>query len=146
MDVWPWTVEVTGEAEVTGRFNIGDFEREFGLEERVYRLRCVEAWSIVFPWTGCPLARLVERFRPLSSARYVRFISFDRPSQAVGQRTQPWHPWPEYEALRMDEALNELAFVATGIYGEPLPKQHATPWPLALPWKCGFKSANSLAV
>ncbi len=144
MDVWPWTVEVAGEAEVTGRFDIADFEREFGLEERVYRLRCVEAWSIVVPWTGYPLARLVERFRPLSSARYVRFISFDRPSQAVGQRTQPWYPWPYYEALRMDEALNELAFVATGIYGEPLPKQHGAPWRLALPWKYGFKSAKSV--
>jgi methionine sulfoxide reductase catalytic subunit len=143
-DVRPWTVDVVGEAEVTGRFDIEDLERHFGLEERVYRLRCVEAWSIVVPWTGYPLSKLIQHFRPLSSARYVRFISFSRPAQAVGQRNQPWYPWPYYEALRMDEALNELAFVATGVFGEPLPKQHGAPWRLALPWKYGFKSAKSM--
>ncbi len=142
--IWPWTVEIAGEAEVTGRFDLEELEREFGLEERVYRLRCVEAWSIVVPWTGYPLRKLMEKFRPLSSARYVRFTSFLRPDQAVGQRTQPWYPWPYYEALRMDEALNELAFVATGVYGGALPKQNGAPWRLALPWKYGFKSAKSI--
>jgi len=143
--VWPWTVDVVGEAEVTGTFDVDSFEREFGLEERVYRHRCVEAWSMVVPWTGYPLRKLLEKFRPLSSANYVRFVSFDRPDQAIGQSSQPWYPWPFYEALRMDEALNDLAFVATGIYGEPLPKQHGAPWRLALPWKYGFKSAKSIA-
>ncbi|MCH7992529.1 MAG: molybdopterin-dependent oxidoreductase, partial [Gemmatimonadetes bacterium] len=104
--VWPWTVEVVGEAEVTGTFDIVPFEREFGLEQRTYRHRCVEAWSMVVPWIGYPLRELLEKFRPLSSANYVRFVSFDRPTQAIGQFDQPWYPWPFYEALRMDEALN----------------------------------------
>ena len=122
--VWPWIVEVTGLAEVTGTFDVADFEREFGLEERTYRHRCVERWSIRVPWTGYPLAKLVQKFRPLSSANYVRFVSFNRPDEAVGQRSQADYPWPYFEGLRMDEALNELAFVVTGVYGEPLPKQH----------------------
>ena len=143
--VWPWTVEVAGEAEVTGTFDIAPFEREFGLEERVYRHRCVEAWSMVVPWTGYPLRKLIEKFRPLSSANYVRFVSFDRPEQAVGHSSQPWYPWPFYEALRMDEAMNDLAFVATGIYGAPLPKQNGAPWRLALPWKYGYKSPKSIS-
>lgn len=142
--VWPWTVEVVGEAEVTGTFDIVPFEREFGLEQRTYRHRCVEAWSMVVPWIGYPLRELLEKFRPLSSANYVRFVSFDRPTQAIGQFDQPWYPWPFYEALRMDEALNDLAFVATGIYGEPLPKQHGAPWRLVLPWKYGFKSPKAI--
>lgn len=142
--VWPWTVEVVGEAEVTGTFDIVPFEREFGLEQRTYRHRCVEAWSMVVPWIGYPLRELLEKFRPLSSANYVRFVSFDRPTQAIGQSDQPWYPWPFYEALRMDEALNDLAFVATGIYGEPLPKQHGAPWRLVLPWKYGFKSPKAI--
>ena len=142
--VWPWTVEVTGLAEVTGTFDVADFEREFGLEERTYRHRCVERWSIRVPWTGYPLAKLIQKFRPLSSANYVRFVSFNRPDEAVGQRSQANYPWPYFEGLRMDEALNELAFVVTGVYGEPLPKQHGAPWRLALPWKYGFKSAKAM--
>ena len=142
--VWPWTVEVAGEAEVTGIFDISDFATEFGLKERLCRHRCVETWSMVVPWTGCPLAKLIQKFRPLSSANYVRFVSFSRPQEAVGQRIQPNLPWPFFEALRLDEAMNELAFVATGVFGEPLPKQHGAPWRLALPWKYGFKSAKSM--
>ena len=142
--VWPLTVEVTGLAEVTGTFDVAALEREFGLEERLYRHRCVEAWSIRVPWTGYPLAKLIQKFKPLSSANYVRFVSFDRPEEAIGQRLQPSHPWPYFEALRMDEALNELAFVVTGVYGEPLPKQHGAPWRLAIPWKYGFKSAKGI--
>ncbi len=142
--VWPWTVEVTGEAEVTGIFDISDFETEFGLEERLYRHRCVERWSMVVPWTGYPLAKLLQKFKPLSSANYVRFVSFDRPDEAIGQRIQPQLPWPFFEALRLDEAMNELAFVVTGVYGEPLPKQHGAPWRLAIPWKYGYKSPKSI--
>jgi sulfoxide reductase catalytic subunit YedY len=144
LEVWPWTVEVTGEAELTGTFDISDLEREFGLEERLYRHRCVEGWSMVVPWTGYTLAKLIQKFRPLSSATFVRFVSFNLPDQAVGQRLQPDLPWPFFEALRMDEALNELAFVATGVFGEPLPKQNGAPWRLAIPWKYGFKSAKSI--
>ena len=144
LQVWPWTVEVTGLAEVTGTFDVADFEREFGLEERLYRLRCVEAWAIRVPWTGYPLAKLIQKFRPLSSANYVRFVSFQRPEEAIGQRTQQNYPFPFFEGLRMDEALNELSFVVTGVYGEPLPKQHGAPWRLAIPWKYGFKSAKAM--
>jgi methionine sulfoxide reductase catalytic subunit len=96
------------------------------------------------PWTGFPLHRLLALVQPLSSARYVRFVSFDRPDQAVGQRTQRWYPWPYYEALRMDEAMNELTLVTTGIYGEPLPKQHGAPVRIVLPWKYGYKSPKSV--
>lgn len=142
--VWPWQVTVSGEAEVTGTFDVDSFEREFGLEERVYRHRCVERWSMVVPWTGYPLATLLAKFRPLSTANYVRFVSFNRPEQAIGQANQPWFPWPFYEAFRMDEALNELSFVATGIYGQPLPKQHGAPWRLVMPWKYGYKSPKSI--
>jgi sulfoxide reductase catalytic subunit YedY len=143
-NVWPWSVEVTGEAELTGTFDVAELEREFGLEERVYRHRCVERWAMTVPWIGYPLAKLIDKFRPLSSANYVRFVSFSRPEEAVGQRIQPDFPWPYYEALRLDEARNELAFVVTGVYGEPLPKQHGAPWRLALPWKYGFKSTKSM--
>ena len=144
LEVWPWTVEVSGAAELTGTFDVAELEREFGIEERVYRLRCVEAWSIVVPWSGFPLAKLISKFRPLSTATHVQFTSFDRPAQAYAQRSQPWFPWPYHEGLRMDEALNELAFVATGVYGHPLPKQNGAPWRLALPWKYGFKSAKAV--
>ncbi len=141
--VWPWAVEVRGAVENPGVYAVEDLEREFGLEERVYRLRCVERWSAVIPWTGYPLRKLIEKVRPLSSANWVRFVSFDRPEQAIGQATQGFYPWPFYEALRMDEALHDLAFVATGAYGEPLPKQHGAPLRVALPWKYGFKSIKA---
>lgn len=144
LEVWPWTVEVAGEAEVTGTFDVAELEREFGIEERVYRLRCVETWSIVVPWSGFPLASLIAKFRPLSTTTHVKFTSFNRPEQAIGQRNQPWYPWPYYEGLRMDEAMNELAFVATGVYGQPLSKQNGAPWRLALPWKYGYKSAKGI--
>ncbi|MEX2529485.1 MAG: protein-methionine-sulfoxide reductase catalytic subunit MsrP [Gemmatimonadota bacterium] len=140
----PWTLEVSGEVENPGVFDVADLEREIGLEERIYRLRCVEAWAMTVPWTGFPLHRLLDRVRPLSSGRYLRFVSFDRPDQAIGQRTQPWYPWPYYEALRMDEALNELTLVVTGIYGEPLLKQHGAPVRIVTPWKYGYKSPKSI--
>ena len=146
LEVWPWAVEVAGEAELTGTFDVAELEREFGIEERVYRLRCVEAWSIVVPWSGFPLAKLISKFRPLSTATHVKFTSFNRPEQAIGQRSARGsaYPWPYYEGLRMDEAMNELAFVATGVYGHPLPKQNGAPWRIALPWKYGIKSAKAI--
>lgn len=152
-DVWrhtapfearPWTLEVTGEVENGGVFDVADLERELGLEERVYRFRCVEAWSMVVPWSGFPLRALIEKVQPLSSARYVRFVSFDRPEQAIGQRQQTWYPWPYYEGLRMDEAMNELTMAVTGVYGEPLPKQHGAPIRIITPWKYGYKSPKSI--
>ncbi|MBI4539680.1 MAG: protein-methionine-sulfoxide reductase catalytic subunit MsrP [Gemmatimonadetes bacterium] len=140
----PWTVEIAGLAEHTGTYDVADLEREFGLEERLYRFRCVEAWAIAVPWTGFPLRKLIAKAQPLSAAHYVRFVSFLRPDEAIGQRTQSWYPWPYYEGLRLDEAMNELAFVATGIYGAPLPKQHGAPIRIALPWKYGFKGPKSI--
>ncbi len=140
----PWTLEIAGEVENPGIFDLADLERQIGLEERTYRFRCVEAWAMTVPWTGFPLHRLLARVQPLSSARYVRFVSFNRPEQAVGQRTQDWYPWPYYEGLRMDEAMNELTLVTTGVYGEPLPKQHGAPVRITLPWKYGYKSPKSV--
>lgn len=140
----PWELEVTGLVEEPGRFDLAELERSFELEERIYRLRCVEAWSVVVPWTGVPLRRLLERARPRPEARFVRFVSFLRPEQAPGQRTQDWYPWPYYEGLRLDEAMNELAFLATGMYGHPLQKQNGAPVRLAVPWKYGYKSIKSI--
>lgn len=140
----PWTLEVAGEAERTGVWDVAELERRFGLEERLYRFRCVEAWAMDVPWTGFPLRRLIEWVQPLSSARYVRFVSFLRPEQAIGQRTQTWYPWPYYEGLRMDEAMNELTLAVTGVYGAPLPKQHGAPLRIIVPWKYGYKSPKSI--
>jgi len=140
----PWTVEITGEVENPGTYDVADLERELGLEERIYRFRCVEAWAMVVPWTGFPFRKLVEKVQPRSSAQYVRFVSFDRPDEAIGQRTQDWYPWPYYEGLRLDEAMNELTLAVTGVYGEPLPKQHGAPIRIIVPWKYGYKSPKSV--
>ncbi|MFQ5689702.1 MAG: protein-methionine-sulfoxide reductase catalytic subunit MsrP [Gemmatimonadota bacterium] len=140
----PWEIEVAGLVESPGRLDLPALEREFDLEERIYRHRCVEAWSIVVPWVGFPLRRLLEKVRPTAKAGFVRFVSFLRPEQASGQRTQTWYPWPYYEGLRLDEAMNDLAFVVTGMYGHPLQKQNGAPVRLAIPWKYGYKSAKSI--
>ncbi len=140
----PWQIEIEGLVESPGTFDLVDLERELGLEERIYRLRCVEAWSVVVPWIGFPFSKLLERVRPTGEARYVRMVSFDRPDQAPGQREQTWYEWPYYEALRLDEAMNEVAFLATGMYGHPLQKQNGAPIRLAVPWKYGFKSIKSI--
>lgn len=140
----PWEIEIGGLVERPLRADLTELERRFGLEERIYRLRCVEAWSVVVPWIGFPLRVLLDQVGPLSQARYVRFTSFLRPEQAPGQKTQTWYPWPYYEGLRLDEARNELAFLATGMYGHPLQKQNGAPIRLAVPWKYGYKSIKSI--
>jgi sulfoxide reductase catalytic subunit YedY len=140
----PWEIEVGGLVEEPATFDLVELERAFELEERIYRHRCVEAWSVVVPWIGFPLRSLVERVRPLSDARYLRFVGFDRPRQAPGQQEQTWYPWPYYEALEMEEAVNELAFLVTGMYGHPLQKQNGAPVRLHVPWKYGFKSIKSV--
>ncbi|RMH65953.1 MAG: protein-methionine-sulfoxide reductase catalytic subunit MsrP [Bacteroidetes bacterium] len=142
---FPWTLRVGGLVERPFEIGLEDLFREMGLEERIYRFRCVEAWSMVIPWTGFPLRKLIDRCRPLSTATHVRFISESRPRQMPGVRTQPWYDWPYYEGLRLDEATNELAFVATGMYGEPLTKQNGSPLRLALPWKYGYKGPKAIA-
>ncbi|MBI4466195.1 MAG: protein-methionine-sulfoxide reductase catalytic subunit MsrP [Acidobacteria bacterium] len=140
----PWEIEVRGEVEKPRRLDVDELIRQMPLEERVYRLRCVEAWSVVVPWIGFPLAKFVEWARPKSSARYLRMVSFNRPGEAVGQRTQPWYPWPYYEGLRMAEATNELALLVVGSYGHRLPNQNGAPLRLIVPWKYGFKSIKSI--
>jgi sulfoxide reductase catalytic subunit YedY len=140
---WPWTVEVAGLVSKPGKLDVEQLIRSMPLEERVYRFRCVEAWAMTVPWTGFPLRKLIEQVQPTSQARFVRFTSFLRPAEAVGQKTQTWYPWPYYEALRMDEAMHELAMVTTGIYGHPLPNQHGAPLRVIVPWKYGYKNPKS---
>lgn len=141
---YPWTIEISGLCDKPKRWDLDELLREFPLEERVYRFRCVEAWSMVVPWTGFPLADLVKASEPKSDAKYVRFLSFLRPDEAPGQKSYTQYEWPYYEALRIDEAMNELAFFTVGIYGHPLPKQHGAPWRLVTPWKYGYKGAKAI--
>ena len=139
----PWKVEIAGMVARPKTYDIDDLMRAFPLEERVYRLRCVERWAMVIPWTGFPLASLLNKAEPLPGAKYVRFVSFDRPSEASKQRNRSM-PWPYTEGLTLAEATNPLAFIATGIYGKPLIKHHGAPVRLVVPWKYGFKSGKSI--
>jgi len=139
-----WKVEVGGLVKRPVTLDLDDIFTRFPLEERLYRFRCVERWAMQVPWTGFPLARLIEAVEPLSSARYVRFVSFEERDRLPGQGSQPWYPWPYFEGLRMDEAMHPLAFVVVGSYGHALPMQHGAPWRLALPWKYGYKSPKSI--
>jgi sulfoxide reductase catalytic subunit YedY len=139
----PWTVKIDGMVEKPFEIGIDDLIRKLPLEERTYRHRCVEAWSMAIAWTGFPLRKLVELARPLGSAKFVRMETFMDPKMAPGQRLA-WFPWPYVEALTMAEAGNDLAFLVTGAYGHPLAKQHGAPLRLAVPWKYGFKSIKSI--
>ena len=139
----PWTVRIDGLVESEREIGIDELIRAMSLEERLYRHRCVEAWSMTVPWTGFPLARLIDYAAPLSSAKYLRLETFMDPEAASGQR-QVWYPWPYVEGLTMAEARNELAFMVTGVYGKPLENQFGAPLRLALPWKYGFKSIKSI--
>ncbi len=138
----PWTVQVGGLVNKPKTFGLEDLLK-FPQEERIYRLRCVEAWSMVIPWMGFPLARLLNEVEPLSKARYVRFETILDPQQMPGQRSG-WFEWPYAEGLRLDEAMHDLTILATGLYGKPLPPQDGAPIRLVVPWKYGFKSAKSL--
>ncbi|MEO1091927.1 MAG: protein-methionine-sulfoxide reductase catalytic subunit MsrP [Pseudomonadota bacterium] len=139
----PWEVVIDGLVEEELRLDVVDLIRRMAIEERLYRLRCVEAWSMAVPWSGFPLADLVALAKPLAGARYLRMETFHDSDMAPGQR-QFWYPWPYVEGLTMAEATNELAFVATGLYGKPLPKQNGAPLRLTIPWKYGFKSLKSI--
>ena len=139
----PWTVTIDGLVEAPRMIGIDDLLKSMTLEERLYRHRCVEAWSMTVPWTGFPLAALVAAAKPLSGAKYLRFETFMNPDMAPGQN-EPFYPWPYVEGLTMAEATNELAFMVTGAYGKPLPKQMGAPIRLHTPWKYGFKSAKSI--
>ena len=139
----PWKVEVAGEVAKPGNYDLDDLLHGQTIEERVYRHRCVEAWSMVIPWNGFPLRNLINRFQPSSRAKFVEFTTLLRPSEMPGQRSDVL-PWPYVEGLRMDEAMHPLTLVVTGLYGEVLPKQDGAPLRLAVPWKYGFKSAKSI--
>jgi sulfoxide reductase catalytic subunit YedY len=139
----PWTVTVDGECGKPGRFALEDILKPHPLEERIYRLRCVEAWSMVIPWIGFPLGDLVRRFEPTSRAKYVEFTTLHDPRQMPGQR-HPVLDWPYVEGLRLDEALHPLAILAIGLYGKELPNQNGAPLRLVVPWKYGFKSIKSI--
>ncbi len=139
----PWTLRVDGLVARPRTFDLDDLLRLFPLEERRYRLRCVEAWAMALPWTGFPLAELLRRVEPLPEARFVRFVSFERPAEAPRQRSRHF-PWPYCEGLTLKEAGNELTFLATGMYGHPLLKQNGAPLRLVVPWKYGYKSAKSI--
>jgi methionine sulfoxide reductase catalytic subunit len=141
----PWTVEIGGLCAKPAKFDVNDLIKAIGgIEQRNYRHRCVEAWSMVIPWDGFPLAKLIAMAEPMAEAKFVKFTSFYDPAVCPGQRSNDF-PWPYTEGLTIDEARNELAFLATGIYGKPLLNQNGAPIRLVAPWKYGFKGAKSLA-
>ena len=139
----PWTVTVDGEAENTGTFDFEDLISPHALEERIYRLRCVEAWSAVVPWVGFPLGDLLKRFNPTSRASYVQFFTLNDPEQMPGVRSRVLQ-WPYREGLTIAEAMHPLTLMAVGLYGQVLPNQNGAPLRLVVPWKYGFKSIKSI--
>ncbi len=141
----PWSVVIDGEVGRPGRLSLEDLLKPHRLEERIYRLRCVEAWSMVIPWVGFPLNSLLKRFEPNSDARYVEFTTLYRPESMPGQRSAfKAIEYPYVEGLRLDEAMNDLAFMGVGMYGNTLPPQNGAPLRLVVPWKYGFKSIKSI--
>jgi methionine sulfoxide reductase catalytic subunit len=139
----PWQIEVNGQCSQPGTFAIEELIKRFPPEERVYRMRCVEAWSMVIPWNGFELASLLKAVEPTTKAKYVRFETLLDPEQMPGQKSQ-LYPWPYQEGLRMDEAMHPLTILATGLYGQVLPNQNGAPLRLVVPWKYGFKSIKSI--
>ena len=139
----PWSIRVSGECAKPGVYSVEDFVTPYQLEDRVYRLRCVEAWSMVIPWVGFEVARVLERCAPNSHAKYVAFTSVLDPENLPGQARRVLD-WPYTEGLRLDEAMNPLAIFAVGLYGEVLPNQNGAPLRLVVPWKYGFKSIKSI--
>ncbi len=139
----PWTVTVEGEINKPAVYQLEDFIKPHTLEERIYRLRCVEAWSMVIPWVGIPLADIIKRFEPTSKAKYVEFTTLHDPVQMPGQR-RAILKWPYVEGLRIDEAMHPLTILAVGLYGETLPNQNGAPLRLVVPWKYGFKNIKSI--
>jgi len=143
LKIRPWTVKIDGLVEKPFEIGIDDLLQKMPLEERLYRHRCVEAWSMAVPWSGFAMTALMALAKPLSSAKYVRMETFVDADEAPGQK-QFWYPWPYIEGMTIAEAGNELAFMVTGMYGKPVPKQDGAPLRLVLPWKYGFKSVKSI--
>jgi len=140
----PWTVDIDGECDKPGTYTIEDLLKPVSIEERIYRFRCVEGWSMVIPWMGFPLAELIKRMQPNAKAKYVKFQTLYDPETMPGQQTNVLE-WPYVEGLRMDEAMHPLTMIATGIYGKDLLNQNGAPLRLVVPWKYGFKSIKSIA-
>ena len=143
LTISPWTVEIDGLVDKPGDYSFDDIMAQMDIEERIYRLRCVEAWSMVVPWNGFELADLLALAGPLPEAKFVEFQTLLRPEEMPGQEF-PILDWPYIEGLRMDEAMHPLTIMATGIYGKPIPKQNGAPMRLVVPWKYGFKSSKSI--
>jgi len=139
----PWTVEVSGLVNQPRTYDIDELMKRFPSEERIYRLRCVEAWSIVIPWSGFALNKLLKEVEPTGAAKYVHFVSVLDPKQLPGQ-SSPFYTWPYSEGLRLDEAQHDLTLLVTGLYGKDLPTQNGAPLRVVVPWKYGFKSAKSI--
>ena len=139
-----WKIEVSGLADNTGTFYLEDVIKKMELEERTYRFRCVERWAMAVPWTGFSLAKLIQFLEPKNNAKFVSMVSYSNPDQMEGVRNLTHYPWPYTEGLTMKEAMNELAFMATGLYGKPLPKQNGAPIRLVVPWKYGYKNIKSI--
>lgn len=145
MTTTPWTVQVDGEISKPGKYHLEDLLKPHQLEERIYRFRCVEAWSMVVPWVGIPLASLLKRFEPTSRAKYVAFETLYRPVEMRGTRSSlSTIDWPYREGLRIDEAMHPLTLMVVGLYGKQLPNQNGAPFRLMVPWKYGFKSIKSI--
>jgi sulfoxide reductase catalytic subunit YedY len=139
----PWTVDVGGLVNKPQTFGVEDLLKNYPQEERIYRLRCVEAWSMVIPWEGFALSELLKTVEPTSQAKYLRFETLYDPEQMPGQKS-PFYPWPYQEGLRLDEAMHPLTILTTGLYGKPLPPQDGAPIRLVVPWKYGFKSIKAI--
>ena len=139
----PWHVTIEGEAENTGVFNLEDILKDNPVEQRIYRFRCVEAWSMVVPWIGFPLGAMLKRFKPTSKAKFVEFTTLYNPEIMIGQRGKSLD-WPYVEGLRIDEAMHPLSLMATGMYDDELPNQNGAPLRLVVPWKYGFKSIKAI--
>ena len=139
----PWTIKIEGLVEKPLEINLEDLLKKIEIEDRIYRLRCVEAWSMVIPWQGFPLSELIKIASPLSSAKYIQFVTIFRPEEMPGQKRRLL-PWPYVEGLRMDEAMNPLTILSTGLYGHDLLNQNGAPLRLVVPWKYGFKSIKSI--
>ncbi len=143
LNIRPWMIQIDGMVEKPFEIGFDDLVKKVQLEERLYRLRCVEAWSMTIPWTGFPMKALLDLAKPQSGAKYVRMETFKDPEIAPGQK-QVWYPWPYVEGCSIEEAANELAFIVTGAYGKPLAKQYGAPLRLHMPWKYGFKAVKSI--
>lgn len=139
----PWKIEISGQVNKPQTLDLDDLLKKFQVEERLYRFRCVERWAMAVPWSGFPLSELIKLVEPKPAAKYLRFVTANRPSQMPGMKQAPY-PWPYFEGLRMDEAMNELTLLTTGMYGKPLPKQNGAPVRLVVPWKYGYKSIKSI--